>query len=60
MTNPKEIHHHHYHQTFGIGMVLAVILSWIKWHSIGWAIVNGFFGWLYVIYHLIKYGFPQT
>jgi len=40
----------------GIGTVMAVILSWTTWHSIGWAIVNGIFGWLYVIYWWINYG----
>ena len=38
---------------FGIGTILAVLLSWTTWHSIGWAIINGIFGWLYVIYWLI-------
>ena len=42
-----------------IGTVIACILSWMKWHSVGWCIINGFFGWLYVIYHLIKYGVPK-
>jgi len=43
----------------GVGMIIAVILSWLKWHSIGWAIVHGLLGWLYVIYYLIKFGFPH-
>jgi hypothetical protein len=40
----------------GIGVVLAVILSYLKWHSILWAIVHGFFGWFYVIYYALTYG----
>jgi hypothetical protein len=36
-----------------LGMVIAVIISWMKWHSIGWAIVHGLFGWCYVFYYLI-------
>jgi hypothetical protein len=36
-----------------IGTILAGYLSWITWHSIGWLIINGVFGWLYVIYWLI-------
>lgn len=43
----------------GIGAVIAVLLSYLKWHSIGWAIIHGMFGWLYVIYYLIEYGFPN-
>jgi len=34
----------------GIGAVLAVVLSWIANHSVGWAILHFFCGWLYVIY----------
>ena len=37
----------------GLGTVVAVICSWISCHSVFWAIINGFFGWLYVIYWLI-------
>ena len=39
----------------GIGTIIAVILSWLKWHSIGWAIIHGLLSWLYVIYYVIKY-----
>ena len=39
---------------FGIiGSILAVVLSWIVNHSVGWAIVHFFCSWLYVIYWLI-------
>ena len=39
----------------GLGAVLAVVISYVKWHSIGWAILHGILGWIYVIYYLIKY-----
>lgn len=39
----------------GLGSVIAVILSYTKWHSIGWAIIHGVLGWAYVIYYLIEY-----
>lgn len=39
-----------------IGTIIAVILSWSKWHSIGWAILHGILSWFYVIYYLIIYG----
>ena len=32
------------------GAALAITISWSLYHSIVWAIVHGFFGWLYVIY----------
>lgn len=37
----------------GLGAVLAVVLSWSVNHSILWAIIHGWFGWLYVIYYLL-------
>lgn len=39
----------------GFGNIVAAILSAYHWHSVGWAIVNGCFGWVYVIYFVIKY-----
>lgn len=38
------------------GTALAMVISYTTWNSIGWAIVHGIFGWLYVIYYVIKYG----
>ena len=40
---------------FGIGTIIACILSWTTWHSVFWVIVNGIFGWAYVIWWLIFY-----
>ncbi len=39
-----------------LGCVIAVVISYIKWHSIGWAVLHGVLGWAYVIYFGIKYG----
>ena len=38
-----------------MGVALAMIISYAKWQSIGWAILHGFFNWAYVIYYIIKY-----
>lgn len=38
-----------------MGAALAMIISYAKWQSIGWAILHGFFNWAYVIYCIIKY-----
>ncbi len=35
------------------GTALAIAISWSTHHSILWAIVHGFFSWLYVIYYVI-------
>ena len=39
-----------------VGAALAVVLSYVKWKSIGWAILHGLLNWIYVIYYIIKYG----
>lgn len=36
----------------GLGMIIAVVLSWSVNHSILWAIIHGILSWLYVIYYL--------
>lgn len=35
----------------GFGVALAITISWSVNKSIAWAIVHGFFSWLYVIYY---------
>lgn len=37
------------------GCALAIVISYVHWHSIGWAIFHGLLGWVYVIYYAIKY-----
>ena len=34
----------------GIGSALAIVCSWQRNRSIGWAILAGFLSWFYVIY----------
>lgn len=34
----------------GLGSAIAVAISWSQHELIIWAIIQGFFGWLYVIY----------
>jgi hypothetical protein len=35
------------------GSALAIAISWSINHSIGWAILHGVSGWLYVLYFAI-------
>ena len=35
------------------GTALVIVISWSEHHSILWAIVQGFFSWLYVLYYAI-------
>ena len=37
------------------GSALAMVISYVHWQSVGWAIVHGILGWVYVVYHVIKY-----
>lgn len=37
------------------GAVLAMVISYHAYSSIGWAILHGILGWIYVIYYIIKY-----
>ena len=37
------------------GTALAMVISYVNWHSIGWAIFHGLLSWGYVIYYIIRY-----
>ncbi len=36
-----------------VGGILAIVLSWIVNHSVGWAILHFFCSWIYVIHWLL-------
>jgi len=61
----KTVVHNHTHQHIdnkhvtrgiGFGAVLAMVISYVNWHSIGWAVLHGGLNWIYVIYYILKYG----
>ena len=37
------------------GSCLAMVISYVNWHSVGWAILHGLMSWAYVIYYIICY-----
>ena len=37
----------------GFGTALAIAISWSVHHSVLWAILQGFFSWLYVLYYVL-------
>lgn len=37
------------------GSALAMVISYVTWRSVGWAIVHGLLSWVYVIYFLLRY-----
>lgn len=39
---------------FSFGAILAMIISWSRNSSVLWAIVHGWFSWLYVIYYCLR------
>ncbi len=39
----------------GFGAVLAMVISYHAYSSVGWAIFHGILGWFYVIYYVLKY-----
>jgi hypothetical protein len=40
----------------GFGSMLAIAVSYSTNSHIGWAILHGLLGWLYIIYCLLGYG----
>ncbi len=40
----------------GFGSGLAMVISYVAWKSIGWAILHGILGWIYIVYYIFKYG----
>jgi hypothetical protein len=37
------------------GSALAMVISYTTWKSIGWAIIHGILGWVYVLYFVLRY-----
>lgn len=37
------------------GTALAMVISYVTWKSVGWAIIHGLFGWVYVVYFVLRY-----
>jgi hypothetical protein len=38
-----------------MGAIIAAVISYAKWQSIGWAILHGTLNWSYVIYYYFNY-----
>lgn len=37
------------------GSCLAMVISYVNWHSVLWAIFHGLLSWVYVIYFILRY-----
>lgn len=42
-----------------IGTVLAVIVSYATFKSVGYTFLAGIFGWFYLAYFVLEYGWPK-
>ena len=38
-----------------VGAMLAMVVSYGNWHSIGWALLHGMLNWGYILYYIIRY-----
>lgn len=38
-----------------VGVTLATVVSYVNWHSIGWALLHGLLNWGYILYYIIRY-----
>lgn len=55
MNNKKDMVDKSIKSGITFGSALAMVISYVNWHSVGWAIIHGLMSWVYVIYYLIKY-----
>ena len=55
MAKRKEIVESSVKSGITFGSALAMVISYVNWHSIGWAIIHGLLGWIYVIYYFLVY-----
>ena len=53
--NAQRNHHQTVQGGITFGSALAMVISYVNWHSVGWAIFHGLLSWVYVIYYLIRY-----
>lgn len=38
-----------------LGSAIAVAISYTAGNPLGWVVIKGLFGWLYVIYYVLRY-----
>lgn len=38
-----------------VGVTLAMVVSYVNWQSIGWALLHGLLNWGYILYYIIRY-----
>ena len=37
------------------GSALAMVISYVNWHSVFWAVIHGLMSWIYVVYFIVRY-----
>ncbi len=51
----KTVVHKTIKKGLSFGSALAMVISYVNWHSVGWAIFHGLLSWVYVIYYVLRY-----
>lgn len=51
----KTIVRHSVETGISFGSALAMVISFVTWRSVLWAVIHGILGWVYVVYYLIRY-----
>ena len=46
---------YHPEKVIELGMIIAAVISYVEWGSVGWAILHGLLNWAYVLYYIIRY-----
>jgi hypothetical protein len=41
--------------SFGIGTIIAIVISWTTWHNVLWTILHAFLSWAFIIWYAIFY-----
>lgn len=36
-----------------IGSMIAVVMSYLDYHSVWWALIDGLLGWFYIMYRVL-------
>ncbi len=45
----------HPEKAIELGMIIAAVISYVEWRSVGWAILHGLLNWGYILYYIIRY-----
>lgn len=41
--------------SFGVGTIIAIIISWTTWHNLLWVFLHAFLSWAFILWYLLFY-----